>query len=121
MNHNEIEAALKAMQLGHAGEAPDVDSFRRGVWREIRHRKALGNSNERKDSEGAWMAMFRPMFPKLAFAGLALAVGVAWATASLTGNQFAKDEVALTTHMLDLSVFSPHREGLADGQLVVKR
>lgn len=121
MNNDEMEAAFNAMRLGHAGEAPDADSFRRAVWREIRHRKALGHSYESEDFRETWIANLSALFPRFVLAGLALAVGVAWATASMTESQLAPNDVAVTTHMLDLSVFGPHWEGLADDQLIVKR
>ena len=121
MNNDEMEAVFNAMQLEHAGEAADEDSFRRGVWREIRHRKALGHSNERKNLRDTWIANFPALFPKLAFAGLTLAVGVAWTTASLTGKRCEPDGGSVATHMLDLNVFSPHQEGLADAKLIVNR
>lgn len=121
MNNDEFEAALKAMKLGHAGRASDVDSFRRNVWREIRHRKVLGHSSEIENSQGAWIAKFRPVFPKLVFAGLALTMGVAWATASIVGSRLGADDVDVTTHMLDLGVFSLQGKSLADDQLIVSR
>lgn len=121
MNQDILEATLKAMRPRHDRESSDLDFFQRGVWREIRHRKALRDLDESKDSAAPWWENLGSVFPKLAFAALILSVGMAWATASFAENRFPQNAAIEATKMLDLSIFSLQGKSLADDQLIVSR
>jgi len=67
------------------------------------------------------MAGLRVMFPKFALAGLVVAVGVAWVAGSAMGDSLNSQKTGVTTRMLNLEVFSPQSDDVADVRLLVKR
>jgi hypothetical protein len=121
MNPNDLEETLRTMRDRRDLKAGDSGSFRNYVWREIRHRKALEMPKWGTCWGENWELGLRDIFPKMVLTGLALAIGVAWVTGSITETRSGQMEADRTARMLNLGVFSPSLEGLADGPLIVKQ
>lgn len=96
----------------------DSRDFSNAVWREIRHRKALGESS--LSFTEFWFASLRGIFAPTAIAGLAAAVLVAWLVGSSSGF-YVPQRTVTTARVLNLEVFGPQAEGLAHSRLVVGR
>lgn len=116
MDSNRIEQTLTAMK----GRDGDFADFRDGVWREIRHRRALGYPGRAAISDVRWFEALRGIFAPTAVGGLVAAFFVAWVVASHweTSDTRRWDD---TARVLDLQIFGPQADGLAHGRLVVTR
>lgn len=102
-------------------EAGRFPAFRDEVWREIRHRIALGEHRQDGWVEPVWLSCIRSLFPHAAVAGLAVAVISAWAVAMVWTMPALSDRTATTSRVLDLDVFESHADGLATRNLIVNR
>lgn len=114
MDQKQIDEILGAMP--NAG--CDASDFRDAVWREILHRRALGEMS--RSSADVWFLTLRGIFAPTAIAGLAAAALVAW----VVGSSWEAPEdhrTGTTARILDLGVFGPNADGLAHGRLVVNR
>ena len=118
MDQKNIEDALREMR---GQEAEDDPAFRNAVWREIRHRRALGGTRPARPADTVWVAWVRSLLPPVTAAALAVAVMVAWAVGTTWNQPPSTDRVATTSRVLDLGVFDPHADGLAHSKLIVNR
>lgn len=117
MNHDELDGiftALRGVKSSHAGST----SFHDGVWREIRHRKALGEV--RRVDEG-WFEGFREFFLPAAVTGMACSIFIAWLIGTTWISQLDSNEERTTAKVLNLGVFDPRAQGLPHNKLVAGR
>ena len=114
MEQQHIDVILGALRVADENSSP----FRDSVWREIRHRKGLGEALGR--SENVWFVLLQGIFAPMAIVGLAAAVLVAWGVAA-SWDSPNSHRTGTTTRVLDLGVFGPNADGLPHGRLVVNR
>lgn len=115
MSGKEIDDALRSMRAARAEDA----GFNRAVWREIRHRRALGAEVPQREDAAGWSAWPRWLAVPAA-ASLVAALLTAWA-AGTAREQAADRRSEAAAKALGLGVFGPQAEGLAHNRLVVRR
>jgi hypothetical protein len=114
MDPTQINEMFRAMSRQRSGSA----DFQKAVWREIRHRRALGESS--RSLAEVWLPTLRGIYAPTAMASLFAAALVAWAVGtSWKVPEGQRDKI--TAQNLNLGVFGPNANGLAYDLLVVKR
>lgn len=108
-----LEQSLSKLALAARSET-DFESFRSGVWREIRHRRAVVH---RSTLSSSWSGIFFDFeLGRLAFGAVCLSVFVGVALGIWGGPVMSNSRIA--SRNLDLGVFSNSANGLPSNFLV---
>ena len=118
MNHETLESTLRQMASEPGPQARP--EFQTAVWREIHHRMTL-TTDPAAAGAPAWVEILLGMFPRIALGGFAMAIGISVVVASLDWKDPLESRRMVTSQVLDLGVFQPNANALADSRLVVTR
>jgi len=100
-------------------EISSDETFRQCVWRQIRHREALGG--DRLFCLADLGNLFLAALPRLAAGGAVIATVVGIWIGTMAAPSPKETRSSSTFQALDLQVFDPHAEGLALSNLLAKQ